>query len=261
MMEYDTVNDRFILFNITHKVPDNERRIHVYDPDANEFAKPIPVTPQELPTGFCHSFFCPELNAFFIHRAGGDNQPGNTWAYRYQRTETVAFSLVQRPAQHGFNNAVAVKGPQAGGYLRNAQSLYQRTSRRSCVAGGASFNSAKSSFSTSRAWMGAGWLPVAEAGLESRIAAQVGRRESTGGTTGSGRRGFDVCSDLRPPRVIVHRIASQRPLGKNPTLTDLAREGGGYMQANAIHFMRSCIRVASPLWRPGFSWKINRGKG
>ena len=71
--------------NITHKMPDAERCIHVYDPEANEFAKPIPVSPLELPTGLCHSFFCPELNAFIIHRAGGDNQPGNTWAYRYKR--------------------------------------------------------------------------------------------------------------------------------------------------------------------------------
>lgn len=85
MMEYDTVNDRFILFNITHKMPDNERCIHVYDPEANEFAKPIPVTPQQLPTGLSHSFFCPELNAFFIHRAAGDNQVGQTWVYRHQR--------------------------------------------------------------------------------------------------------------------------------------------------------------------------------
>lgn len=89
MMEYDTVNDKFILFNIIHKMPDNERCIHVYDPDSNEFAKPILVTPQELPPGFCHSFYCPELNAFVIHWAGGDNRPGNTWAYRYRRAGEI----------------------------------------------------------------------------------------------------------------------------------------------------------------------------
>lgn len=85
MVEYDTVNDRFVLLNIIHGMPDADRRIHVYDPEKNEFEAPIPVTDKELPKGFGHSFFCPELNAYFIHRAGGDNQAGNTWVWRYKR--------------------------------------------------------------------------------------------------------------------------------------------------------------------------------
>jgi hypothetical protein len=85
MMEYDTVNDRFLLLYANHKLPEKERFIHVYDPDANEFAKPIPVSPEDLPVGLCHSFYCPELNAFIIHSAPGDNYPGNMWAYRYKK--------------------------------------------------------------------------------------------------------------------------------------------------------------------------------
>ncbi|HOX05616.1 MAG TPA: hypothetical protein PK280_04365 [Planctomycetota bacterium] len=85
MMEYDSVNDRVMVMYIIHGLAKEDRKIHVYNADANEFEPPIPVTDEQLPTGFGHSFFCPELNAYFIHRAGGDNQTGNTWVWRYKR--------------------------------------------------------------------------------------------------------------------------------------------------------------------------------
>jgi hypothetical protein len=89
MMEYDRVHDRAMVMNITHDhVPPDERRIFVYNPEANEFEESIPVTEKELPIGFGHSFFCPELNAYFIHSARGDNQTGNTWVWRYKRAQT-----------------------------------------------------------------------------------------------------------------------------------------------------------------------------
>jgi hypothetical protein len=85
MMEYDSVNDRVLVMYITHRMAKEDRAIHVYDPATNKFAAPIPVTEEQLPTGYCHSFFCPELNAFVIHRSRGDNRPGNTWVWRYKR--------------------------------------------------------------------------------------------------------------------------------------------------------------------------------
>jgi hypothetical protein len=85
MMEYDSVNDRILVMYIIHSVAKEDRAIHVYNPESNAFEQSIPVTDKELPTGFGHSFFCPELNAFFIHSARGDNQTGNTWVWRYKR--------------------------------------------------------------------------------------------------------------------------------------------------------------------------------
>jgi hypothetical protein len=85
MMEYDSIQDRVMVMYITHQMPPEDRAIHVYDPEVNEFRRPIPVTAEKLPTGYYHSFFCPELNAYFLHGAGGDNAVGNTWVWRYQR--------------------------------------------------------------------------------------------------------------------------------------------------------------------------------
>jgi hypothetical protein len=85
MMQYDSVNDRVMVLYIIHKLHQEDRAIHVYDADKNEFEKPIPVTAKDLPSGFGHGFFCPELNACFIHLAPGDNRPGNTWVWRYKR--------------------------------------------------------------------------------------------------------------------------------------------------------------------------------
>jgi len=85
MMEYDTVNDKALVLYVNMTTVN--RFIHVYDPETNEFEKPIPVSDKDLPTGNgpCHSFFCPELNAFFIHGAAGDNRAGNTYVWRYKR--------------------------------------------------------------------------------------------------------------------------------------------------------------------------------
>jgi hypothetical protein len=86
MMEYDSVNDRVMVFYIIHTTKDpSARNIHVYDPEKNVFEAPIPVTEKELPKGFGHSFYCPELNAFFIHQAHADNALGNTYVWRYKR--------------------------------------------------------------------------------------------------------------------------------------------------------------------------------
>ncbi len=86
MMEYDSVNDRVMIMYIIHQgVAQEDRNIHVYNAETNEFEKPIPVTDKELPMGFGHSFFCPELNAYFIHSSPADNRAGNTWVWRYKR--------------------------------------------------------------------------------------------------------------------------------------------------------------------------------
>lgn len=78
MIEYDSVNDRVLVMYIIHRMEKEERNIYVYNPDTNEFEKPIPVAEEQLPAGVGHSFFCPELNVYFIHQASGDNRPGHT---------------------------------------------------------------------------------------------------------------------------------------------------------------------------------------
>jgi hypothetical protein len=82
---YDTIQDRLVIIGANqHWTKKEDRFVYVYDPDKNEFAEPIPVSP-DFPLGLGHSFFCPDLNAFFIQAAGGDNRVADTWVYRYKR--------------------------------------------------------------------------------------------------------------------------------------------------------------------------------
>jgi hypothetical protein len=91
MMEYDTVNDSVVILYMMHDLHDPAgRNIYVYDPKTNQFENPIKLTEKVLPEGkgnsmrYAHSFYCPELNAFFVHR-GPKNAEGHTWVWRYRR--------------------------------------------------------------------------------------------------------------------------------------------------------------------------------
>jgi hypothetical protein len=86
MMDYDSVNDKVVIFYVIHNIRDPKgRTIHVYDPATNTFEKPIPVTEKELPPGLGHAFFNAELNAFFVHVGSGDNRQANPYVWRYRR--------------------------------------------------------------------------------------------------------------------------------------------------------------------------------
>ncbi|MBL8026779.1 MAG: T9SS type A sorting domain-containing protein [Fibrobacteres bacterium] len=97
MMEYDSVSDRCLIMYIKQQpISQGQRFIHAYDPNTNSFETALPVSAQQLPEGFAHSFFCPDLDAYFIFCAYGDNYKGDHYVYRYKSPSTIAKEKAMR---------------------------------------------------------------------------------------------------------------------------------------------------------------------
>jgi hypothetical protein len=86
---YDTTNDRLVSIRLytTRDEPGFRRGIHVYDPETNTWADPLPLPPEVVKSirNGNHGWYDPELNAYFCHFAGDSADNGTMWVYRYRK--------------------------------------------------------------------------------------------------------------------------------------------------------------------------------
>jgi len=87
-MHYDSASDVVTVFARSSRVHGKDLGVHVYDPAANAWKKPLPLPPAVANkwTRMCWSgFYGPKLNAHFFHTASDSRDNGTMWVYRYKR--------------------------------------------------------------------------------------------------------------------------------------------------------------------------------
>jgi hypothetical protein len=83
--EYDARLDRVVAIRFNDE-GGHKAGIHVYDPETNSWADPLPAPKDVLRHAFAaNTCYDRELNAFFCHAAGDSSDDGVMWVYRHKK--------------------------------------------------------------------------------------------------------------------------------------------------------------------------------